>query len=272
MDDASTIEHRGCKIAWRARGAGPPVVWIQGVGLHGDGWSPQIDALAASYRCIQFDNRGVGKSVPRGCALSIGQMAEDVGRVLDAAGVDAAHVVGHSMGGIIALEFALAARARVRSLALLCTFARGKDVAPLSAKLAWLGLLRVLGPRRSRRRAFLRLVLRDVPASTAEQDALAERLVPIFGHDLADLDPIVHAQIAALRRHDVTARLAELAGVPTLVVSGAHDLVAPPALGRKIADCIPGARFVLMADGAHGAPIEHAARLNALLAEHFSRS
>ncbi len=271
MDGVRKLEHRGCTLAWRARGAGPAVLWIQGVGLHGDGWAPQVDALKGRFRCITFDNRGVAGSVPLGCALSVPQMAEDARAVLDAAGVDSAHVVGHSLGGLVALELALAMRPRVRSLALLCTFARGRSVAPLTWRMMTLGLRRVAGTRRGRRRAFLELVFRDLPRALPERDALAERMAPLFGHDLADLDPIVKLQIRAMRAHDVTPRLSALASLPTLVVSALHDRIAPPALGRTIAEHVPGARFVELPDAAHGAPIERAARMNALLAEHFEQ-
>jgi pimeloyl-ACP methyl ester carboxylesterase len=62
VDEPNSIEHRGCRLAYRVRGDGPPVLWIQGVAVHGDGWRPQIDVLADAYRCLSFDNRGMGRS------------------------------------------------------------------------------------------------------------------------------------------------------------------------------------------------------------------
>jgi aminoacrylate hydrolase len=73
-----------------------------------------------------------------------------------------------------------------------------------------------------------------------------------------------------MRRADVTADLPRLANTPTLVVSARHDPIAPPALGRRIADGIPGARYELLEDASHGAPIQHRARINALLREHLT--
>src|SRR4051812_44469580 len=111
-----TVEHRGCKLAYDVRGeAGPPVLFIQGVGIHGDGWTPQTDALAGRFTCISFDNRGMGRSAFAG-AVSVEQMADDALAILNAEKAEAAHVVGHSLGGLVALRLALESRSRVRSL------------------------------------------------------------------------------------------------------------------------------------------------------------
>src|SRR5262245_66574340 len=105
--DTRTLEHRGCRLAYDLRGDGPPVLLIQGVGVHGDGWVPQTDALASKFRCVTFDNRGMGRSVPAGGAITVEQMAEDALAVLDAEKIESAHVVGHSLGGLVALRLAL---------------------------------------------------------------------------------------------------------------------------------------------------------------------
>jgi pimeloyl-ACP methyl ester carboxylesterase len=265
-----TLTHKGCSLAYTLRGDGPPVLLVQGVGCQGDAWSPQVDDLATDFRCLTFDNRGMGKSQPVGAALSIEQMAEDARVLLDAQGWGSVHVVGHSMGGLIALYLALAARERVASLALLCTLARGRDVAPLSWRMFWLGLGTVLGTRRMRRRAFLNLILPPGALAKEDPDTLAARLADLFGHDLADSPPIVSKQLAALRAGDALPRLGELAGVPTLVVSAEHDPIAPPRLGRRLADGIPGARFVEMAGTSHAAPITCPTEVNALLRAHLT--
>src|SRR5436853_481233 len=96
----SCVESRGCRLAWKVEGIGPPVVLIQGAGLHGEGWRPQVDELRARYCCLTFDNRGMGRSQPLEGRLSIEQMTEDVLALMDAQGWESAHVVGHSMGGL----------------------------------------------------------------------------------------------------------------------------------------------------------------------------
>jgi pimeloyl-ACP methyl ester carboxylesterase len=270
QDNQLSAEHRGCRLAYWARGEGPPVLFVQGVGVHGCGWRPQVDGLADRFRCVWFDNRGVGLSWPAGGPVTVDQMADDARAVLDAAGCASAHVVGHSLGGLVALNLALTNRSRVRSLSLLCTFARGKDATRLTPGMLWTGLRTRIGTRRMRRRAFLELVLPPDELAAADRDALAAELAPVFGHDLADHSPTEMVQLRAMGRYDATPRLGELAGLPTLVVSAAHDRIARPASGRAIAAGVPGARYVEIADAAHGLPIRQAGRVNALLAEHLA--
>src|SRR6266545_338003 len=284
-----TLEHRGCQLAYNIRGdltgprngiedsgragrelAGEPVLLIQGVGVHGDGWTPQTGALASRFRCITFDNRGMGHSQPAGGVVTVEQMADDALAILDAEKVEAAHVVGHSLGGLVALRLALEARSRVRSLTLMCTFADGKAAAPLTLRMMWLGMRTRVGTRRMRRRGFLRLVMPADALAGVDTDAMAEKLAPLFGHDLGEQPPVVNAQLSAMRKYSAAARLGELAGLPALVLSGAHDPISPPKVSEALAKGIPGARHVAFADASHGLPIQHADRVNALLLEHFA--
>jgi pimeloyl-ACP methyl ester carboxylesterase len=265
-----SVEHNGCRISYEVCGAGPNVLFIQGVGVHGGGWRPQTEELSVRYSCLTFDNRGMGLSQPVGAVVTVEQMAEDARAVLDAEGWDAAHVVGHSLGGLVALYLALSERKRVRSLSLLCTFAGGRAAAPLTGRMMWLGLRSRVGTRRMRRLGFMRLVL--PPGAGAGDETFAEELAELFGHDLADQPPVVGAQLRAMRAADASPRLGELAGVPTLVVSAAHDPIAPPSAGRTLAAAVPGARYVESTDASHGLPITHAGWVNRLLDEHLSEA
>lgn len=265
------LEHRGCRLAWKARGQGPPILFIQGTAVHGDGWLPQVEAFKDRHTCVTFDNRGMGRSQPADPRLSVEQMADDALAILDACGIESAHVVGHSLGGLIALQLALSARSRVRSLALLCTFSRGADATALTGPKLWLGLRSFIGTRAMRRRAFLRIVMAGIDFSALDPEAEAARLAPLFGHDLADHPPVEMKQLAAMKRCDLTPRLGELAGLPTLVMGGEHDLIARPAVVRALAAAIPGARLLELPGAAHGLPIHRAAETNAALAAHFSR-
>jgi pimeloyl-ACP methyl ester carboxylesterase len=260
------------RLAYSVVGSGPPIVFIQGVGLHGAGWQPQVDGLSSTCTCVVFDNAGVGKSHPATGRLSIPQMAEDTLRVMDAAGFESAHLVGHSMGGCIAVEAALRARRRVRSLSLLCTFAAGRDATRLTLAMLRIGLRMTIGTARSRRRAFLELVLAPNDLSLPDRDSLAQDLQPLFGHDLARRPPIAMKQLAALRSYDPGGRLGELAGIPCLVASAAHDPIAPPATGRQLAKGIPGARYVELAGHSHGVVIRNAGSVNELLSDHVGRA
>jgi pimeloyl-ACP methyl ester carboxylesterase len=265
--DPSFVEVDGCRLAYSRRGEGAPVVFIQGVGVQGDAWRPQVDALSARYSCLWFDNRGVGQSQPAAPQLVVDRMARDTAAILDAEHCAAAHVVGHSLGGLVALRLALSARQRVLSLSLLCTFARGRD-AGASWRMAWIGLRTRVGTRRMRRAAFLEILAAPGALHGTDRDRMAAELAPVFGHDLGDHPAIEGQQLSALRAEDVTGELAGLS-VPTLVVSGAHDPISPPALGRSLAAAIPGAHFELLPDQAHGAPLLAAAATNALLLAHL---
>ena len=250
-------------------GEGVPVVFIQGVGIHGCGWNPQVAELSAHFRCITFDNRGIGDSQPVGAAVTVDQMVEDTLAVMDAAGVQAAHIVGHSLGGMIAQRLVQTARPRVLSLSLLCASARGADATRLAPDLIWLGIRSNIGPVQSRRRAFLRIVLPDAYIATQDRNALAKQFAEIIGHDLGVTPPIAMKQLAALRLFDGRPALPQLAGIPTLVIAAAHDRIFPPPFGKALADGIPGARYVEL-NGAHGVTIQRSAEVNQLLRQHFT--
>lgn len=267
-----TVEHRGCKLHYRVEGQGPRVLFIQGVGVHGDGWRPQVHGLASQFECLTFDNRGIGKSQPIGEPITVELMADDALAVMTAAGWDSAHVVGHSLGGLVAQHLALSARPRVQSLALLCTFARGKDAGKLTPWMFWVGMRTRVGTRRMRRMAFLQIVMPPEALAIADREKLAADLAPLFGHDLADHPPAEMKQLNAMKKYDATPRLAELAGLPTLVVSATHDRIARPESGKAIAAGIPGAKFVEEPDASHGLPIQFAERVNEMLREHVNRS
>lgn len=194
----------------------------------------------------------MANSQPHSGPLTVEQMAEDARALLDCQGWASAHVVGHSLGGLIALQLALDAPRRVRSLALLCTFASGADAAPLTPWMMWTGLRTRIGTRRMRRHAFLKLVMPSSVLAMTDWDGLAENLAPVFGHDLGDLPPIVNAQLKAMRACNLTPRLVELANLPTLVVSAEHDRLAPPEAGQAIVEIIIGATYLEIADAAPG--------------------
>jgi pimeloyl-ACP methyl ester carboxylesterase len=272
-----TVDTASARISYTDTGGShPAVVMIQGVGVIGEGWRPQIDALRDRYRVLTFDNRGVGGSTLAANAppLTIEAMAADAWAVVDAAGLDRVHVVGHSVGGVVAQEVALSAPARVKSLSFLCTFASGAQSSKLSPSTFLIALRTRLGTRAMRREAFLSMVLTDAAlraaGDAAARAALAEGLRPLFGRDLADQPPIIMKQLRASARYDARARLAALGAIPTLVLSAAEDRIARPIYGRELAAAIPGARFEELSDVAHGVPLTSPALINERLAAHFA--
>ena len=265
------LETGGAVLHYTREGAGLPVMLVQGVGVIGEGWRPQITGLRDRYAVVAADNRGIGGSTFTGAALTVDDMASDVLAIADAEGFDRFHVAGHSMGGLIAQAVALRRPERVLSLALLCTFLHGRDAARLTPDILWAGLRTRIGTRAMRRRAFMQLVMPDSYLSRAEP-TLADDLAGLFGHDLADQPPIVMTQLRAASRFDASARLGALAGIPTLVVAATHDRIALPAYGRALAEAIPGARYEEIPDAGHACTIQCAEQVNALLVDHFERA
>jgi aminoacrylate hydrolase len=265
-----TTRAHAVELSYETAGSGPAVLCIQGVGVVGEGWRPQVEGLASHFRLMTFDNRGIGRSSPGRPPLTIEGMAADAAAIIDAEEIDRCHVIGHSMGGLIAQHLALTVPQRVKSLSLLCTFADGKDATALSLRMLLLGLRSRVGTRRMRRNGMLRMIVPADYLRRVDPVRLADDLQRLFGRDLADQPPILHEQLKAMSRYSAAVRLPELSGIPTLVLSGALDPIAPPRLGRAIAAGIDAARFVELAHASHALPIQCAAEVNALLLEHLT--
>jgi pimeloyl-ACP methyl ester carboxylesterase len=213
----------------------------------------------------------MGLSHPLGSAsITVEQMASDALAILDAARCRQAHVVGHSLGGCIAIELALSQPERVRSLSLLCTSADGRGLVRFDGPSLWRGIRMQFGSLASRRRAFLELVLTRAEQQTGDLERIASELEPVFGHDLAVTPPIVFKQVQAMRRWNALGRAAALQDMPTLVVGAAQDLIARPELVRATAAAIPGAKLVELPEAAHGVTVRAPKAINDLLRAHIA--
>ncbi len=235
-------------ITWREQGpleqdaAGEPVLMIMGLGASSRLWFRLLPWIARRHRAIVFDNRGTGNSSPVRSRLSMRGLAHDARAVLDDAGVESAHVIGASMGGMIAQHLALEDRASVRSLTLACTTPGGRSGIPPWRLLTTAALRPVLGSRRT-----FPLV---APALYAK-DTLKERPTRVredFERRMEDnTSPItLYAQMGAIAGHDTRARLRELSGLKTLVVHGLEDNLVPHDRGRELAALIPDATLALI--------------------------
>jgi pimeloyl-ACP methyl ester carboxylesterase len=115
------VDSDGVRIAWDEGGAGDPLLLIMGHRWSSRMWHPVLDRLRQSFRVVTFDNRGSGQSDQPAQGYPLAAMTGDAVRVLDAAGIESAHVFGVSMGGVIAQDLAIAHGDRVRKLVLGCT-------------------------------------------------------------------------------------------------------------------------------------------------------
>lgn len=239
----------GATLAVQVRGEGPPVLFVHGFPLDHAMWSHQLSALEG-WRRIAPDLRGAGDSDVPPQDYSMGRYADDLRAACDALDVADAVCCGFSMGGYVLFEFLRRYRSRVRAL-VLCDTRPEADTAE--------------GKR-----------ARDENAALVEHDgvgALADRVVPkLFGattragrpelvelvREMARRQPAAGV-IGALRamgdRPDATVLLGGVT-VPTLVLHGAEDEVAPPAVARAMAARIPGARYVELRGAGHLAPLE----------------
>ncbi len=233
----------GVKLYWQEHGSGPPVLLIMGLSFTHEMWYRVLPTLASRCRVIVFDNRGVGRSeVPKG-PYRISQMARDATAVLDAAGAPDAHIIGASMGGMIAQELALRFPARVRSLLLACT-SHGALLARWPRFVRPRGIPWGEAQRRERELAFAPMLY----ASTTPLDRIHE-----------DLDVQCNCswsyqgflnQFGGILLWSSYLRLPSIR-VPTLVVHGDSDRLIPPKNGRVVAARIPGAQFRLIRNAGH---------------------
>jgi len=244
----------------------PPVLMIQGLGADKHLWDLQRIALAPWYHTIALDNRGAGRSDKPYGAYSLEQMADDAAAVLDAAGVEQAHVIGASMGGAIAQLMTLRHGERIRSLILACTAchhhpwrkellsewaetARSKGMGAVASEAArWM-----IGPR-SFRRLSPGVGLLGPLALSRPPHAFAGQIDAILAVD-----------------DEVRSRLGEVT-VPSLVMVGNQDILTPRGDAEELAERIPGAELVVISGAAHGFMIEHATTFNKVILEFLGRA
>ena len=232
---------RDIAVHYAVQGHGPPLLMLMGMGGSGEMWGDEfIGPLARRFRLLLPDNRGTGRT-PRGEApYTIARLAADAVAVLDAEGIDRAHVLGVSMGGMVAQEAAIRHPARVGGLVLGCTTVGGRLFIP---------------PRSEAMGEIERLGLLGAPALATTPDFVARhpnRLTRLGMRALARPTPqeTWRAQMAAIAAFDASGRLGAIAA-PTLVITGDRDLIMPAENSRALARGIRGARGVNVKGAGH---------------------
>ena len=265
---------RDGSIAWRSVGptesdaAGDPVLMIMGLGGSSRLWYRLLPWITRRRRAILFDNRGTGESAPVRGNLTMQSLAGDALAVLDAAREESAHVLGVSMGGMVAQHIALDHRERVRSLTLACTTAGGRRGAPPWRLLAASALRPVFGPTRTF--PLVAPVLYAPETRRSKQDRLREDLERRMADRTSALT--IYAQMGAIVGHDTRARLGELEGISTLVVHGLEDALVPVARARELAKSIPGARLALIPSCGHVLTTDAEEETAEAIVDHLDRS
>jgi pimeloyl-ACP methyl ester carboxylesterase len=259
--ESGFAEANGARLYYEVYGEGEPLLLIMGLGANHLSWTAQIPVYSREFRVIVFDNRGTGRSdFPAGAEYTIPVLADDAAALLDALGVDSAHVYGISMGGMIAQEMALRHPDRVKSLILGATTPGGPNaVAPEPEALRSL-LDQGAAIDRSVNPALL-----DVLFSPGFLADHGSELVTAF-QSMADYPPTsreaYQAQLRAVAAHDTYDRLPDI-DAPTLVLHGTDDPLLPAGNGRILAERIPGAKLVLLNGARHAYLLEKQAEADA---------
>ena len=250
----------GVELNYVEAGNGQPLLMIMGFGGDHLAWAFQVPALSARYRTITFDNRGAGQSSVPDEPYSTRMMAEDAVGLLDALGVERAHVLGVSMGGMIAQEVALGHPGRVRSLQLHCTYAR-PDRYMLALMDAWRAVRAKATPEEWLRTVALWLFS---PRTYAERPDFVEMVIQT---GLANPHPFTLTgflrQGDAVRDHDTLDRLPGLA-CPTLVSVAEDDVLVPPRFARQVAAAAPRAELRVIEGAGHAYFWERADAFNTM--------
>jgi pimeloyl-ACP methyl ester carboxylesterase len=266
---ARTVRAGDIDVAVQEYGEGEPLLIINGTSQSLGFWAPAAAVYAERYRVITYDLRGLGGTGRGTGPMTVRSLADDALALLDALGIERAHVLGYSLGSAITQELALAAPERVASAVLLCTWARPDGFQrALIAGLAhpWrTGDMEV---------ALTALGVAFSPELLADPNwpAMVEQMLPLFPSTEAQIAAVVE-QWDADMAHDTLDRLHGLT-TPTLVIAGEQDLLTPHWHGRQVAEAIPGARFELFTGpgSSHALGDERAAEVLPLvigfLAEH----
>jgi 3-oxoadipate enol-lactonase len=253
----------GVRIRYEVEGSGPPVLLIMGLAIPGSGWNPQIEALRGAYSVCAFDNRGCGGSeVPRG-PYSTAQMAGDALALMDHLGWHDAHVVGISMGGMIAQKLALRAPRRVRTLALLATHGGGRGALPRPRTVRRFMAAHFARDPMTRVDALNR-ILYTPDFIDRHREELREGMARGLGGTRMGTRAF-SAQAAATFTHRTGPSLGALRGTPTLLATGLEDVAVDPRNTRRLAEWMPWAEVWELPGVGHGLNVQASDELNARL-------
>jgi 3-oxoadipate enol-lactonase len=237
-------DNKGVRLHWQEQGQGSPILLVMGHLYSSALWYPVLPALAAEHRVIWFDNRGTGDSAttPK---VTLQELAADAVAVMDAAGVERAHIFGISMGGVIGLELALREPQRVMSLLLGGTGILNAEKPRMPAFLRVLyylppSVLRLLMPNRGGDKGY-------GSAASPESIAFDQAMV---AKDKSSVRGLI-AQADAVRNHITTTEAVAALTMPALVLHGGEDSVVPLKWGVELAEALPNSRFIKLEGAGH---------------------
>lgn len=247
----SMIEANDVRLYHEVHGNGPPLVLIAGLASDSQSWLPVIAPLAKRFTVIVYDNRGVGRTLPKDAQIEIPLLANDGIALIDRLDHEKVHLLGHSMGGLIAQDVAARFPNRVDRLILVGTGVRttDEDNALLS------DMARALEAGADPEGWFRDLFRRIFTARFMEDEAaVAEALRVAMEYPYPQTPEQFRKQVDAVARSPGAKRSRIRAR--TLVMTGSEDVFFPPEAGQALAEEIPDARFLLMPGVAHSIHME----------------
>jgi 3-oxoadipate enol-lactonase len=248
------VRANGIDIRYDIQGAGPWLILSHSLATDLTLWDDQMSALISHFRVLRFDTRGHGGSSAPDVPYDFAMLTADVLGLMDALDIERAHCCGISMGGMIAQHVALAAPERINKLILVST----TSGYPPEARAMWGE--RIAGVRKNGMEPLVVPTLErwfTAPYRAAHPEMVARiaalvRATPAAGYCGSG---------QAIAMLDTTEKLPSLR-CPTLVIAGSDDAGTPPAMGRKIAEQIPGARMEMLESSSHLCNVEQAALFN----------
>ncbi|MGH7498197.1 MAG: alpha/beta fold hydrolase [Gemmatimonadales bacterium] len=240
----------GVNLAVEVRGEGRAILFVHGYPLDRTIWADQIEGLEG-FRRIAPDLRGMGRSDAPDLGYSIGTYADDLAALLDALRVEEVVLCGLSMGGYVMFEFLRRWRGRVRALVLMATRAEADSAEGRRARDTAAALVRDSGAGAIAASMLPKMLTPETITALPEMAGRVRALMaatPVSG--------IVGALAAMRDRPDSTGLLPTLGNIPTLVIAGEEDQLIAPDVARRMADAIPGARFILIRGAGHLLSVE----------------
>ena len=258
--DSGYVVANGQKLYYEIHGEGEPLVMIQGLGGDVTTWAAQIPALQRHFKVIAFDNRDAGRSSEAAEPYIIPDTADDAAALMDSLGISQAHVVGASMGGMVAQGLVLDHPHKVRKLVLLSTAARW-----VRFQVHFIRLMRWIRERDPDNEVLPIAGVLNGMMSTEflKNDAAVDEMIerghfrPQFPQSLAAKS----RQEDAVAQFNSLDRLGQIEA-PTLVLAADQDMLVPVWCSQEVADAIPGARLQVLEGGGHGAIFEIPDKVN----------
>jgi len=238
------------EVHYDVHGEGFPLIMIMGLSANLDWWDPRmIQELSKKFRLLLFDNRGAGRTETSNKKYTVELFADDVVGLMDALGISKAHVLGISMGGMIAQELVLKYPEKVEKLILCSTYCGGsRSVLPSQRILGMLATDRSTFSPKEIARMMIPLFLTD-DFFKKNPDSVESWIQQTLKAPISNEAYI--RQVNAIMEFDTYDRLNQIKA-PTLILHGKHDVLVPPENGSILSKAIPNARLVYFENSAHG--------------------